>query len=329
MATDQTPSPDCLLRLIQQAAEHYKQLPPGGKPLRGRPLFFDTKSFFLLAVCAVVLRCFKAAELERLILRDASLRHALGFDRTPHRKTIARRLARLLPDAERQVKELGREILDALTNEETAVVSAIDGRMYSAAGALWHKQDREADRIPHGLRNVDRESRWFKSGYRGWVQGYRLILQGLVFPLPVPLFATWTMNNIGEATTVKTALAENRLPVTSVLLGDETFGGQPLTAAYTRAGGFLLTPKQLSKKRRSWKDDLFSYRKETIELLFQRVLQAADLKACPSKGLCCNGAFVLASVWLYQLIFWCNYRQGTAAPDVKEQIELARWRIHL
>ncbi|MBA3242689.1 MAG: hypothetical protein H0T60_15800 [Acidobacteria bacterium] len=329
MATNQTPSPDCLLRLIQQADEHYKQLPPGGKPARGRPLLFDTKSFFLLSVCAVVLRCFKGAELERLILRDASLRHALGFARTPHRKTIARRLARLLPDAERQVKELGREILAALTNDETAVVSAIDGRMYAAAGALWHKQDREADRIPSGLRNVDRESRWFKSGYRGWVQGYRLVMQGLVFPQPVPLFATWTMNNVGEATTVKTALAENRLPVTSVLLGDETFGGQPLTTAYTRAGGFLLTPKQLSEKRRSWKDDLFSYRKETIELLFQRVLQAADLKACPSKGLCCNGAFVLVSVWLYQLIFWCNYRQGTAAADVKEQIELARWRIHL
>jgi hypothetical protein len=34
-------------------------------------------------------------------------------------------------------------------------------------------------------------------------------------------------------------------------------------------------------------------------------------------------------VWLYQLIFWRNYRQGQAAADVKEQIELARWRIQL
>lgn len=329
MATNQTPPPDCLLRLIQQADEHYKQLPPRGKPSRGRPLFFETKSFFLLAVCAVILRCFKAAELERLLLRDGLLRTSLGFERVPHRKTIARRLACLLPEAEQQIKELGLEILVAITNDETAVVSAIDGRMYAAAGALWHKQDREADRIPNGLRNVDRESRWFKNGYRGWIQGYRLILQGLVFPQPVPLFATWTMNDTGEATAVKAALAEKRLPVTSVLLGDETFGGQPLTTAYRRAGGFLLTPKQLSEKRRGWKDDLFSYRKETIELLFQRVLQAADLKACPSKGLCCNGAFVLASVWLYQLIFWCNYQQGKAATDVKEQIELARWRIHL
>jgi hypothetical protein len=329
MATNQTPPPDCLLRLIQQAHEHYKQPPPKGKPARGRPLFFDTESFLLLALCAVILRSFKAAELERLLLCDTLLCTALGFERVPHRKTIARRLARLLPEAERQIKELGSEILSATASAGTSVISAIDGRMYAAAGALWHKQDRRAERIPSGVRNVDTESRWFKSDYRGWVQGYRLIVQGLVFPHPVPLFATWTMNDCGEATAVKRALAENRLPVTAVLLGDETFGGQPLTTAYRHAGGFLLTPKQLSQKRQTWKDDLFSYRKETIELLFQRVLQACDLKACPSKGLCCNGAFVLASVWLYQLIFWCNYRQGKAAADVKEQIELARWRVQL
>jgi hypothetical protein len=57
---------------------------------------------------------------------------------------------------------------------------------------------------------------------------------------------------------------------------------------------------------------------QSLELLFQRLLQACDLKACPSKGLCGNGAFVLASVWLYQLIFWCNYQQDKAAADVKE-----------
>ncbi|HEX8653310.1 MAG TPA: hypothetical protein VF708_21020 [Pyrinomonadaceae bacterium] len=190
MATNQTPPPDCLLRLIQQAQEHYKQLPPRGKPSRGRPLFFDTKSFFLLAVCAVVLRCFKAAELERLLLRDALLCSALGFERRPHRKTIARRLVRLLPEAERQIKDLGSEILAATTHAEAAAISAIDGRMYEATGPKWHKQDRAVERVPNGLRNVDTESRWFKSGYRGWVQGYRLVLQGLVFPQPVPLFAT-------------------------------------------------------------------------------------------------------------------------------------------
>lgn len=123
------------------------------------------------------------------------------------------------------------------------------------------------------------------------------------------------------------ALAEQSLPITPVLLGDETFGGAALVAAYAGRGGWLLTPRQLSKKRRSWKDDLYDYRKETIELLFQRVIQSTDLKACPVRGWSRNGSFVIASVWLYQVVFLSNYRQGRRAAHVKEQVDLARWRI--
>jgi hypothetical protein len=83
----------------------------------------------------------------------------------------------------------------------------------------------------------------------------------------------------------------------------------------------------LPPQRRSWKDDLYAYRKETIELLFQRVIQSCDLKACPVKGWSRNGAFVIASVWLYQAIFLSNHRQGRRTAHVKERVDLARWRI--
>ena len=121
--------------------------------------------------------------------------------------------------------------------------------------------------MPTALRNVDVDSSWSKSGYRGWVQGYRLILQTLMFPEPVPLTAFWRPNTEGEAPVLAAPLSERRLPVTSVLLGDETFGGVQLGATYAGQGGWLLTPKQLPTKRRSWKHDLFAYRTETIELL--------------------------------------------------------------
>jgi len=150
---------------------------------------------------------------------------------------------------------------------------------------FWHKKYRQQDVIPAKLRNVDTESEWFKSGYRGWVQGYRLVLQGLVFPEPVPLFAVWRSNKEGESTIVKESLREEKLPVTDVMLGDETFGGEELTALYEQSGGYLLTPKQFSKKNKTWKNDLFEYRKETIELLFQRVIQATNIKECKVKGL--------------------------------------------
>lgn len=321
-----TQLPDGLLSLIQQAREHYRELPQSRK--RGKPRTYSGLSFSLLAVAAVTLRTFKASELYRLLLSDMALRQAIGFMSVPHRTTIDRRLKQLLPEVEAQVAALGRQLSQEVQPDTAQPqTSAIDGRMYEARGPKWHKKQRLKGRIPTGLRNVDCESAWFKSGYRGWVQGYRLVLQGLVFPYPVPVFATWQSNSVGEATIMAEALAHKRLPVTSVLLGDTTFGGKTLTGSYAQAGGWLLTPTQLPSKRRSFKHDLYAYRKETIELLFQRVIQACDLKVCPSKGLMLNGAFVIASVWLYQIIFLCNYRQGRAVAHIKEQLELARWRI--
>lgn len=320
-------APDHLLALIQQVTGHYKEI-GGERKQRGKPRTYSSLSFLLLAIVAVTLRTFRERELHRLLSQDESLRQALGFAQVPHRRTIERRLQSLISEAEAQIAATGEQIVaEVQDTDEHPPISAIDGRMYEAAGPRWHKQQREAGIIPTGLRNVDVDSSWSKSGYRGWVQGYRLVLQGLVFPAPVPLFAVWRTNSEGEATIMAQALAQHRFPVTSVLLGDETYGGAELGEAYAEQGGWLLTSKQLSTERRSWKHELFAYRKQTIELLFQRIIQSCDLKECPVKGRARNGAFVLASVWLYQCVFLTNYRQGTAVTQVKDQIDKARWRI--
>src|SRR5215213_8958710 len=313
---------DALLSLLQQVSENYQE-PPPAPPKRGKQRDFSGLSFLLLAVVAVVTRTFRDSELHKLLTRDAPLRGLLGLARVPHRTTIGRRIAGLVPEAEAQVAALGERIATEVSPPPgVAQVSAIDGRMYEARGPKWHKADRLKGRVPARLRDVDTESTWSKSGYRGWVQGYRLDMQGLV-----PLRAFWRPNRESEAVTAGAALADGRLQVTGVLLGDTSYGGEPFTAAYAAAGGWVLTPKQLPDWRGSWKRDLYAYRKETIELLFQRVIQAADLKACPRKGLGRNGAFVIASVWLYQAVFLSNYRAGRPAAHVKEQLDLARWRI--
>jgi hypothetical protein len=319
-----TQSPDALLKLIEQVRESYSVLPTIAK--RGRPRTHSGRSFLLLAVVAVALRTFKERALCCLLSRDDGLPESLGFARIPHRPTIERRMQSLVPEAEAQIAHLGEQLKKQVPPlDEQPQVSAIDGRMDEAQGPLWHQKQRKLGLIPQGLRNVDTESAWFKSGYRGWVQGYRLVLQGLVFPEPVPLFAAWRRNS--EATIMAQALEEERLPVTAVLLGDSTFGGATLCASYQEHGGWLLTPQQLCAERRSWKDALYSYRKETIELLFQRVIRSCDLKGCLVKGWSCNGAFVLASVRLYQIIFLNNHRQGRLMAHIKEQLDLARWRI--
>ena len=319
-------SPDALLKIVEQVKEYYAN--PAPLCQRGRPRTFSGCAFLLLAVVAVVLRTFKPQELCTLLAKDAGLRQRLGFSRVPHRRTIARRLDATLPEAEAQVQALGQQILGEVEpGPDEPQAAAIDGRMYQAQGPLWHKRDRDQGRVPAGLRNVDTESVWSKSGYRGWVQGYRLVLHGLVFPAPVPLFARWCPNSVGESTVLEAALAADHLPITELLLGDSTFGGADLVATYAQHDGWLLTPQQLPANPDSWQHDLYAYRRETIELLFQRIIQTCDLKACPAKGLARNGVFIIASVWLYQVLFLSNYHQHRPYAHIKEIIDEARWRI--
>lgn len=318
---------DDLLLLLQKISEHYQV--PDFKSKRGRQPDFSDLSFLLLAIVAVVTKTFADAELTRLLQSDLRLLQTCGFQRVPHRTTILRRLKTLTSLAEQQIALVGGKILAKVALEQSQSVSAIDGRMYQSLGPKWHKKDRQNGQIPAGLRNVDGESQWFKSGYRGWIQGYRLVLQSLVFPFPVPLSATFNANNIGESTIAKQILNDQRLVTTDVLLADETFGGEDLVTLYEQAKIWLLTPKQLPKTNRSFKDDLYDYRKETIELLFQRIIQSFDLKTCQVKGLHKNGVFILACVWIYQIVFLMNFNQQKPLFVIKEQIEAARWRIQL
>lgn len=328
MATNLTPTdPDALLSLVQRVKENYQE-PPLSPPKRGKKRDFSALSFLLLAVVAVTTRSFRDSELRKLLEKDQKLRQAMGFERVPHRTSIGRRLSSLVPEAEQQIALLGKCIVTEVKPEaDQPEVSAIDGRMYQALGPKWHKRDREKDLVPIGLRNVDTESKWSKSGYRGWVQGYRLVLQGLVFPQPVPIFAAWRPNNENEAKVAIEELEAGHLEVTDVLLGDEAFGGGLFPYLYEEAGGWVLTSKQLPEERRSWKHDLFAYRKQTIELLFQRIIQSAELKECRVKGEGRNGAFVLISVWLYQVCFLADYRGGKPLAHIKDHLDCARWRI--
>ena len=153
-----------LLFLIQQAKQNYQFYEPKRK--RGKPVTYSARSFWLLNLVAVLLRAFSASELHLLLSRDEVLRTVLGFEQVPHRKTIARRISTLTEIGEQQIAAFGRKILAtfAIANQQ---VSAVDGRMYEALGPLWHKKHRQQNQIPPKLRNVDRESEWFKSGYRG------------------------------------------------------------------------------------------------------------------------------------------------------------------
>ena len=90
---------DALLSLIQQVKENYHE-PPPSPPKRGKRRDFSALSFLLLAVVAITTRTFRDSELCQLLSQDERLRRALLFERIPHRTTIGRRMAALVPEAE-------------------------------------------------------------------------------------------------------------------------------------------------------------------------------------------------------------------------------------
>jgi hypothetical protein len=156
-------SPDAWLKRGEQVKEYYAEPSPTGQ--RGRPRTFSGRAFLLLAIVAVVLRTFKPQALRTLLVKEDGLRQARGFERVPHRRTLARRLDATLPEAAAQVQALGQQILEEVElGADEPQASAIDGRRYPAQGPLGHKRDREQARLPPGLRNVDTASAWSKRG---------------------------------------------------------------------------------------------------------------------------------------------------------------------
>src|SRR5262245_37848450 len=103
-------------------------------------------------------------------------------------------------------------------------------------------------------------------------------------------------------------IAEIQYSVVASRLGDGLFP-YLYEYLYEEVGGWVLSPKQLPQERRSWKDGFYDYRKESVELLFQRIMQALVLKGCHGKGRGRNGAFAPAIVRLYQICYLTNYRE--------------------
>src|SRR5262249_31888887 len=120
----------------------------------------------------------------------------------------------------------------------SAEVVATDKKMVTAQGPQWHKADREADRIPEKLRNVDRDSSWGKSGYRGWVQGYGLHVE-VTTPAggPThPLDGDFT-NKTAKDAAVARALVPHLPPDVQWQLGDTGYDEPRLRALLERRNG--------------------------------------------------------------------------------------------
>jgi hypothetical protein len=228
--------------------------------------------------------------------------------RFPSRRTWERRLARLAGSLPLLIALLGAYLLrrlDPWPHGGRAV--AIDSTTLRARGGVWHKKHREAGEVPHT--SIDTEAGWTKSGWHGWVYGWKLHLVVTVSDrVWLPLAADLTPANVADNEHAPTLLAD--LPkVVSAVLGDSHYTDPDLVTQVTGADRLLITTKRGAyphtddgvEVRRLF-HQLRSHAIENFNGQFKALFDCVG--AVPTRGLVATRRFALGAVLLYQLILW-------------------------
>ena len=187
-----------LIRLVDRIPT--PPLPP--RRPRGRPVVYPERLFMKALVIMIVRRLHKVHELLAVLDEPAPemrvVRELLEEDgRFPSRRTFERRLKALpemLPD---QIGCLGRHLVALLKPwARSGRAVAIDSTPLRAMGGQWHKKDREAGIVPHSA--IDTQAGWTKSGWHGWVYGWKLHIAVTVGSVWIPLSACLTPANTAD-----------------------------------------------------------------------------------------------------------------------------------
>lgn len=117
--------------------------------------------------------------------------------RFPSRRSWERRLA-VLPDTlPGRIACLGRCLADRFAvRDDCGPAGAIDSTVLRANGGVWHRKDREQGVVPHT--DIDTDAHWTKSGWHGWVCGWKLHLVVTVGAVRIPLAAELTAANAAD-----------------------------------------------------------------------------------------------------------------------------------
>jgi len=97
----------------------------------------------------------------------------------PSRRTWERRLKAIPATLPAQIGCLGRHLVSLIqpwTTSGRAV--AIDSTVLRERSGVWHQKHREKGEIPHT--SIDPEAHWTKSGWHGWVDGWKLHVVSVV-----------------------------------------------------------------------------------------------------------------------------------------------------
>lgn len=222
-------------------------MPPPPARRRGRPCVYPDR-LFLKALVIMIVRHLPTVHVLVAALDESTpemqqLRALLTRNgRYPSGRTWERRLAAIRATLPAQIGCLGRELVRVLDPWlDCARAAAIDSTTLRAFGGyVWHKRDREAGIVLHT--GIDTEAGWTKSGWHGWVYGWKLHVVCTVARGWIPLAATLTPADVGDNAEAPALLAEVTAEL-RFLLGDQSYRDQALTTICAARDCFLVVPK--------------------------------------------------------------------------------------
>lgn len=292
--------------------------PPPAKRGRGRPRTYPDRLFLQALVLMIVRHLHTVHALLSVLAQPTvemqTLRGLLTVDgRFPARRTWERRLQALPATLPAQIGCLGRALVSLIQPwARCGRAAAIDSTVLRARGGVWHKKDREAGTVPHT--SIDTEAHWTKSGWHGWVYGWKLHLVTTVAGVGMPLAADLTAANVADHVQALTLLPELPAEVRDVL-GDQHDHDPAVDAACTQAGQTVVATRRGPSPHT---DDgvgvrriMHELRSRAIEHLNEQFKGMFDAHGqVPTKGLVNTRRFALGAVFVSQLTLWYRQEHG-------------------
>ncbi len=189
--------------------------------------------------------------------------------------------------------------------------AALDSTVLRAKGGVWHKRDREQGLVPHT--SIDTEAHWTKSGWHGWVYGWKLHLATTVAAVWIPLAARLTPANKADNEVAPALIAELPEDV-RLVLGDLHYNAPNVHEACDHRGCWLITAHYGAYPH----DDegvevrriFHLLRHQAIENFNEQFKGIFDAHAqVLTKGLVNTQRFALGAIFVYQLALLYRFEQ--------------------
>ena len=297
------------------------RIPLAPSPLRhgrGRPPIYPDHLFLQALVIMIVRHVHTVHTLLSVLAQPTpemqTLRALLTVGgRFPARRTWERRLQAIPATLPAQIGCLGRALVSRIQPwARCGRAAAIDSTVLRARGGVWHKKDRDAGVAPHT--SIDMEAHWTKSGWHGWIYGWKLHLVTTVAAVWIPLAADLTPANTADNAQALSLLPELPAEV-RYILGDQHYNDPTIDAACavagwtvvaTRRGPYPHTDAGVGVRR-----ILHELRSRAIENLNEQFKGIFDAHGqVPTRGLVNTRRFALGAVFVYQLTLWYRHEHG-------------------